>query len=79
MSNNGLREELTNIIHTRFPELRPITHLIYNNPDAVHYKWNTDQWKHINMKEGVTQGYPLMATLAALKLTRTLQPLFRKF
>ena len=42
MFNNVSRDELTNIIHTNFPELSPITHQIYNNPGSVHYKWNTD-------------------------------------
>jgi hypothetical protein len=78
MFNNVSHHELTDIITNHFPELSPITNLIYSEPGAVKYKWNTDSWNIIDMKEGVTQGCPLSATFAALVLTRALIPLYKK-
>ena len=75
MFNQVSREELFNIIHTHFPELTPLTTLIYDSPSHVHYKWNSTSWKSLPMQEGVNQGCPLSSTFAALILNRVLQPL----
>jgi hypothetical protein len=75
MFNQVSREELFDIIQTDFPELIPITNLIYDTPASVHYKWKTHKWNIISMKEGVNQGCPLSSTFAALVLNRVLQPL----
>lgn len=75
MFNNVSREELFDIIHTDFPELAPITTLIYDSPSTVHYKYNSTSWNNISMEEGVNQGCPLSSTFAALVMNRVLQPL----
>jgi hypothetical protein len=75
MFNNISREELFNIVHNHFPELTPLTTLIYEQPADVHFKWENDKWKSIAMQEGVNQGCPLSSTFASLVLNRILQPL----
>ena len=75
MFNQVSRQELFDIIHSQFPELTPLTNLIYDTPSTVHYKWNDTSWKTISMKEGVNQGCPLSSTFAALILNRVLQPI----
>lgn len=75
MFNLVSRQELFDIIHTHFPELAPLTTLIYEQPADVHFKWNTDDWRTIAMREGVNQGCPLSSTFASLVLNRVLQPL----
>ena len=69
------REELFEIIDTHFPELTPLTTLIYEAPADVHFKWKTSSWKSIAMQEGVNQGCPLSSTFAALVMNRVLQPI----
>ena len=68
-------QELFDIIHKNFPELIPLTTLIYEEPANVHFKWKTDEWKSISMKEGVNQGCPLSSTFASLVLNRILTPI----
>jgi hypothetical protein len=75
MFNQVSREELFDIIQTSFPELIPLTNLIYDTPASVHYKWKMNKWKTISMTEGVNQGCPLSSTFAALVMNRVLQPL----
>jgi len=75
MFNLVSREELFDIIDTHFPELTPLTTLIYEAPADVHFKWKTSSWKSIAMQEGVNQGCPLSSTFAALVMNRVLQPI----
>jgi len=55
MFNAVSREELFDIINTDFPELSPLTHLLYSKHGDVFFKWNQDSWRSLQMKEGVNQ------------------------
>lgn len=78
MFYNVSRHKLIDIIDNNFPEFTPITNLIYNEPGTVKYKWHTNNWNQIDMKEGVTQGCSLSTTFATLVLTQALIPLYDK-
>jgi hypothetical protein len=75
MFNSVSRDELFDIIHTDFPELTPLTSLLYENNGDVLFKYNETHWKTIEMREGVNQGCPLSPIFATLVLHRILKPL----
>ena len=75
MFNSVSRQELFDIIKSDFPELSPLTSLLYEDHGTVKYKWKGKKWKQLSMKEGVNQGCPLSPIFATLVLHRVLKPL----
>jgi len=68
MFNSVSRTELFDVIHSDFPELTPLTSLLYTDYGNVYYKWDQHDWKTLHMKEGVNQGCPLSPIFATLVL-----------
>ena len=62
-------------IRVSFPELLPLSHLLYGTTGSVHYRWEDGSWRIIEILEGVNQGFPLSALFAALVLDRVTHPL----
>jgi hypothetical protein len=42
---------------------------------TVHHKWNDGSWRHLQMKEGVSQGCPLLPLFASFVVARLLAPI----
>jgi hypothetical protein len=75
MFNSISRIEFFNVIETSFPELLPLTKLLYDDPGTVHHKWTDNTWHTLLMDEGSTQGCPLSPIFGALVVARLLKPI----
>jgi hypothetical protein len=73
--NSISREEFFNVIETSFPEILPLTKLFYHKANTVHHKWDDGSWRTFLMKEGVSQGCPLLPLFASFVVARLLQPI----
>ena len=75
MFNSISRKEFFNVIETSFPELLPLTTLLYNDPGTVYHKWTNNTWRTLQMDEGSTQGCPLSPIFGSLVVARLLKPI----
>ena len=75
MFNNISRKKLFHIIEEDYTELPAFTHILYDSPGKVHYRWEDGSWLTISMEEGVNQGCPLSSLFATLVLLRIICPL----
>ena len=73
--NSVSRQEFFDVIRLHFPELLPLTTLFYEHSTTVHHKWNDGTWRHLQMREGVTQGCPLSPLFASFVVARLLAPI----
>jgi hypothetical protein len=73
--NSVSHQEFSNVIGQHFPEILPLTTLFYGNDMTVHHKWNDGSWRHLQMKEGVSQGCPLSPLFASFVIARLLAPI----
>jgi len=67
--------EFFDVIETSFPELLPLTKLLYEDPGTVYHKWTDNTWHTLMMEEGSTQGCPLSPIFGSLVVARLLQPI----
>jgi hypothetical protein len=68
MFNEISREKIFEIITAHFPELLPLTSMLYNETGEVWLRMADGSWATIDMVEGTNQGCPLSSTLAAIVL-----------
>ena len=73
--NSVSRQEFFDVIGRHFPEILPLTTLFYGTDMTVHHKWNDGSWRHLQMKEGVSQGCPLSPLFASFVVARLLAPI----
>ena len=78
MFNKISQETIFEVIESKFPELMPLVSMLYNKPGTVFYKMADGLWYNQLMEEGVNQGCPLSATLAAIVLNEVLVPIKTK-
>jgi hypothetical protein len=68
-------ESIFEIIEATFPELIPITAMLYNEFGEVWLFMADGSWSMIEMLEGTNQGCSLSSTLAALVLHHVIAPI----
>ncbi|KAL7528024.1 hypothetical protein ACHAXR_002233, partial [Thalassiosira sp. AJA248-18] len=73
MFNEVSREVVFDIIRVKFPHVLPLVDLLYRDPGTV---WNMEHTQTV--EEGLNQGCPLSAVLAALVLQEVVQPILDK-
>jgi len=73
--NSVSRQAFFNLIAKSFPEILPLTTLIYEHAGTVHHKWADGTWQTLLMEEGVSQGCPLSPIFASLVVACLLNPL----
>ena len=78
MFNEISRDKIFQVIQAHYPGLMPFVDMLYSEPGSVFYKIADGNWYSHLMEEGVNQGCPLSATLAALVLNEILAPLTAK-
>ena len=72
MLNEISRDKIFEVVEARFPEILPLTKLLYTNPGQVFFKMVNGAWDTQLMEEGVNQGCPLSSSLAAIVLHKVL-------
>jgi hypothetical protein len=75
MFNEISREKIFEIIAEHFPELLPLTSMLYNETGEVWLRMADGSWTTIDMVEGTNQGCPLSSTLAAIVLHSVIAPI----
>jgi hypothetical protein len=75
MFNEISHESIFEIIEATFPELIPLTAMLYNEFGEVWLFMADGSWSMIEMLEGTNQGCPLSSTLAALVLHHVIAPI----
>jgi hypothetical protein len=73
--NSVSRQEFFDVIGRHFPKILPLTTLFYGTDMTVHHKWNDGSWRHLQMKEGVSQGCPLSPLFASFVVALLLAPI----
>jgi hypothetical protein len=75
MFNEISREKIFEIITAHFPELLPLTSMLYNETGEVWLRMADGSCATIDMVEGTNQGCPLSSTLAAIVLHSVIAPI----
>ncbi|KAL7533492.1 hypothetical protein ACHAXR_005267, partial [Thalassiosira sp. AJA248-18] len=78
MFNEVSREVVFDIIRDKFPHVLPLVDLLYCGPGTVFFKMADGTWNTQSVEEGLNQGCPLSAVLAALVLQEVVQPILNK-
>ena len=68
MFNEIPRERALDIINTHFPQLSQLANILLSEPTACWYMTPNGKWKYFHQEEGLPQGCPFSAILAALVL-----------